>query len=83
MNDKEVSTISLVAHENSINRLYKVIRLLIIAIIVLCIAFAAYVGYDRYLDTTSINGVDVSQHSQDSGTNSFVGGDVVNDLPKN
>lgn len=41
MNDKEVSAISLVAHENSINRLYKVIRLLIIAIIVLCIAFAA------------------------------------------
>ena len=27
MNDKEVSTISLVAHENSNNRLYKVIRL--------------------------------------------------------
>ena len=26
MNDKEVSTISLVAHENSNNRLYKVIR---------------------------------------------------------
>lgn len=26
MNDKEVSTISLVAHENSKNRLYKIIR---------------------------------------------------------
>ena len=59
MNDKEVSTISLVAHENSINRLYIVIRLLIIAIIVICIAFAAYIGYDRYLDTTSINGVEI------------------------
>ena len=83
MEVEKIITIPMIAHENHVNRLYKVIRLLIIAIIVICIAFAAYIGYDRYLDTTSIKGVDVSQHSQDSGTNSFVGRDVVNDLPKN
>ena len=60
MNDKEVSTISLVAHENSNNRLYKVIRLLIIAIIVICIAFASYICYDRYLDVTVTDASDMS-----------------------
>ena len=77
MNDKEVSTISLVAHENSINRLYKVIRLLIIAIIVLCIAFAAYVGYDRYLDTTSTDSLKFEQNATDNGQNAYAGGDYV------
>ena len=75
MNDKEVSTISLVAHENSINRLYKVIRLLIIAIIVICIAFAAYVGYDRYLDTTSTDSLNFEQNANDNGQNAYAGGD--------
>ena len=77
MNDKEVSTISLVAHENSDNRLYKVIRLLIIAIIVLCIAFAAYVGYDRYLDTTSTDSLNFEQNANDNGQNAYAGGDYV------
>ena len=77
MNDKEVSTISLVAHENSINRLYKVIRLLIIAIIVLCIAFAAYVGYDRYLDTTSTDSLNFEQNANDNSQNAYAGGDYV------
>ena len=77
MNDKEVSTISLVAHENSNNRLYKVIRFLIIAIIVLCIAFAAYVGYDRYLDTTSTDSLNFEQNANDNGQNAYAGGDYV------
>lgn len=77
MNDKEVSTISLVAHENSNNRLYKVIRLLIIAIIVICIAFAAYVGYDRYLDNTSTDSLNFEQNANDNGQNAYAGGDYV------
>ena len=77
MNDKEVSTISLVAHENSNNRLYKVIRLLIIAIIVLCIAFATYIGYDRYLDTTSKDSLNLEQNANDNGQNAYAGGDYV------
>lgn len=77
MNDKEVSTISLVAHENSNNRLYKVIRLLIIAIIVICIAFAAYIGYDRYLDTTSKDSLNFEQNANDNGQNAYAGGDYV------
>ena len=77
MNDKEVSTISLVAHENSNNRLYKVIRLLIIAIIVLCIAFATYIGYDRYLDITSTDSLNFQQNANDNGQNAYAGGDYV------
>lgn len=79
MNDKEVSTISLVAHENSINRLYKVIRLLIIAIIVLCIAFASYICYDRYLDVTVTDASDMSleQNANDNGKNAYLGGDYI------
>lgn len=77
MNDKEVSTISLVAHENSNNKLYKVIRLLIIAIIVICIAFATYIGYDRYLDTTSTDSLNFQQNANDNGQNAYAGGDYV------
>ena len=77
MNDKEVSTISLVAHENHVNRLYKVIRLLIIAIIVICIAFATYIGYDRYLDTTSTDSLNFQQNANDNGQNAYAGGDYV------
>lgn len=79
MNDKEVSAISLVAHENSVNRLYKVIRLLIIAIIALCIAFVGYICYDRYLDVTITDTSDMSleQNANDNGKNAYLGGDYI------
>ena len=75
MEDDKVSTIPLIAHENHINRLYKVIRWLIVAIILISFAFTAYVCVDRYLDTTADNGFSVEQNSSDNGRNSCAGGD--------
>lgn len=77
MEVEKISSISLIAHENYVNRLYKVIRLLIIAIIVICIAFASYIGYDRYLDTTSTDSLNFEQNANDNGQNAYAGGDYL------
>lgn len=77
MEVEKISTIPLIAHENYVSRLYKVIRLLIIAIIVLCIAFSAYIGYDRYLDTTTTDSLNFEQNANDNGQNAYAGGDYV------
>ena len=79
MNDKEVSTISLVAHENYINRLYKVIRWLVIAIIVMCILFTGYICTDRYLDEAIASDTEMSveQNANDNGKNLYNGGDYI------
>ena len=79
MNDKEVSTISLVAHENSNNRLYKVIRWLVIAIIVMCILFTGYICTDRYLDEAIASDTEMSveQNANDNGKNLYNGGDYI------
>lgn len=77
MEDDKVSTISLIAHENHINRLYKVIGWLIVAIIIICVAFTAYICIDRYLDVaiTEETRMSVEQNANDNGNNSYTGGD--------
>lgn len=77
MEDNKVSTIPLIAHENHINRLYKVIGWLIVAIILICFAFTVYICVDRYLDVaiTEETRMSVEQNAHDNGNNSYTGGD--------
>lgn len=75
--ENEIRTISLVAHENVTNRLYKVIRLLTIAIIVICTLFVGYIAIDRYLDTSVDVASSVEQNANDNGTNAYNGGDYI------
>lgn len=75
--EKEIATISLVAHENITNRLYKTIRLLVITLIVICTLFVGYIAVDRYLDNISGSEASVEQNANDNGTNDYVGGDYI------
>ena len=79
MEVETISTIPLIAHENYINRLYKVIRWLVIAIIVMCILFTGYICTDRYLDEAIANDTEMSveQNANDNGKNLYNGGDYI------